>query len=93
MAEGHSIIRWARLLAPLVGAPLEQVRLPEDFWDRDWTGLSNEAREKLQRWRPATVGMASRITGVSPSDVAVLLVHARRLRGERSSAGGSVATE
>ena len=72
---------------------LEQVRLPEDFWDRDWTGLSNEAREKLQRWRPATVGMASRITGVSPSDVAVLLVHARRLRGERSSAGGSVATE
>lgn len=29
MAEGHSIIRWARLLAPLVGAPLEQVRLPE----------------------------------------------------------------
>ena len=72
---------------------LEQVRLPEDFWDRDWTGLSNEAREKLQRWRPATVGMASRITGVSPSDVAVLLVHARRLRGERSSAGGSVASE
>lgn len=72
---------------------LEQVRLPDDFWDRDWTGLSNEAREKLQRWRPATVGMASRITGVSPSDVAVLLVHARRLRGERSCAHGSVATE
>jgi tRNA uridine 5-carboxymethylaminomethyl modification enzyme len=59
-------------------AALESMRLPEAFWERDLHGLSREAREKLMRWRPATVGQASRIAGVSPSDVAVLLVHARR---------------
>ncbi|MFM7232464.1 MAG: tRNA uridine-5-carboxymethylaminomethyl(34) synthesis enzyme MnmG [bacterium] len=72
---------------------LEQVLLPEGFWDREWTALSNEAREKLLRWRPATVGMASRIAGVSPSDVAVLLVHARRVRGERTPAGEAAVAE
>jgi tRNA uridine 5-carboxymethylaminomethyl modification enzyme len=41
--------------------------------------MSSEAREKLIRWKPATVAQASRIAGVSPADVAILLVHARRL--------------
>jgi tRNA uridine 5-carboxymethylaminomethyl modification enzyme len=60
-------------------ASLEHQELPEELWSGELTGLSREACEKLVRWRPATVGQAGRIAGVSPSDVAVLLVHARRL--------------
>jgi len=60
-------------------AALEHVELPAALWDGDLNGLSHEAREKLGRWRPATVGQAGRIAGVTPADVAVLLVHARRL--------------
>ncbi len=62
---------------------LERVTIPATLWARDLNGLSREAREKLSRWKPASVGQASRIAGVSPADVAVLLVHARR--GERES--------
>jgi tRNA uridine 5-carboxymethylaminomethyl modification enzyme len=61
-------------------AELESVLLPESLWSRELTGLSREAVEKLRRWRPGTAGVASRLAGVSPSDVAVLLVHARRAR-------------
>jgi tRNA uridine 5-carboxymethylaminomethyl modification enzyme len=57
---------------------LETLALPETIWERPLAGLSREAREKLVRWKPATVGQAGRIAGVSPADVAVLLVHARR---------------
>ncbi len=59
-------------------AAIDGVMLPPALWDEALNGLSSEAREKLVRWRPATLGQASRITGVSPSDVAVLMVHARR---------------
>ena len=62
-------------------AALERERLDEAFWDGELTGLSKEALEKLRRWRPDSVGKASRIAGVSPSDVSILLVHARRYRG------------
>jgi tRNA uridine 5-carboxymethylaminomethyl modification enzyme len=61
-------------------ASLERTPLPEALWDEPLGGVSREAREKLARWRPATVGQAGRIAGVSPADLAVLLVHARRLR-------------
>jgi tRNA uridine 5-carboxymethylaminomethyl modification enzyme len=60
-------------------AALEHQALPAELWGAELNGLSREAREKLARSRPATVGQASRIAGVSPADVAVLLVHARRL--------------
>jgi tRNA uridine 5-carboxymethylaminomethyl modification enzyme len=60
-------------------AALEMWRLPVALWADPLHGMSTEAREKLQRWRPATVAQASRIAGVSPADVAVLLVHARRV--------------
>lgn len=59
---------------------LDTTPLPREIWDLPLNGVSREAREKLCRWRPGTLGQASRIAGVSPSDVAVLLVHLRRLR-------------
>jgi len=59
-------------------AALDGVTLPDAFWTSELHGISREALEKLRRWRPGTLGMASRIAGVSPSDVAVLMVHARR---------------
>jgi tRNA uridine 5-carboxymethylaminomethyl modification enzyme len=59
-------------------AALDRIGLPDSLWETPLGGLSNEARDKLRRMRPASVAQASRIAGVSPSDVAVLLVHARR---------------
>jgi len=57
---------------------LEHLGLPGAMWDDGLNGLSREAREKLLHWRPTTLGQASRIAGVSPADVTILLVHARR---------------
>ena len=55
-------------------ARLEGVRIREDFDFAALPSLSHEARQKLARVRPETVGQASRISGVSPADVSVLLV-------------------
>lgn len=60
---------------------LEEMRIPEGLDYAALTGLRNEAKEKLQLKRPATVGQASRLSGVNPADIAVLLVHLRRLHG------------
>lgn len=53
---------------------LEDVKIPQTFDFRALQSLSAEAREKLSRLRPNTVGQASRVSGVSPSDISVLLV-------------------
>lgn len=53
---------------------LENIKIPEDFDYRKLKSLSYEAREKLEAIRPVTISQASRISGVSPSDVSVLLV-------------------
>jgi tRNA uridine 5-carboxymethylaminomethyl modification enzyme len=53
---------------------LENIRIPEDFEYMKLSSLSMEAREKLSEIRPATISQASRISGVSPSDISVLLV-------------------
>lgn len=58
---------------------LEERAIPQDFPFAELSGLKTEAREKLDRFRPTTVGQASRIAGVTPADVAVLLVHLKRL--------------
>ena len=53
---------------------LDNIRLPKDFDYNAVQSLSTEARQKLSRIQPATIGEASRIPGVSPNDVSVLLV-------------------
>ena len=60
---------------------LEDWRIPADVDYHRMTGLRAEAMEKLSRFRPATVGQASRVEGVNPSDISVLLIHLTRLRG------------
>jgi tRNA uridine 5-carboxymethylaminomethyl modification enzyme len=54
---------------------LEARPIPGDFDYEAPAGLSNEAREKLKRFRPATVGQASRLSGVNPTDISILLVY------------------
>ena len=54
---------------------LEEVRLNENFDYNQLSSLSSEAVEKLSQIQPRTIGQASRISGVSPSDISVLLVH------------------
>ena len=53
---------------------LENIRIPADFDFHSMQALTIEARQKLSRIRPATIGQASRIPGVSPADVNVMLV-------------------
>lgn len=57
---------------------LENVKIPADYDFKSIKSLSYEAREKLTAIQPATVSQASRISGVSPSDISVLLVHMGR---------------
>ena len=66
---------------------MEEKRIPPDFpWDA-LAGVSSEAREKLARIRPLSVGQASRIPGVRPPDVAILMVHLRKGRGASTGGG------
>jgi len=57
---------------------LEDLHLHSDFDYEGVKGLSIEARQKLARMKPRTIGQASRISGVNPADVSVLLVHLGR---------------
>ena len=54
---------------------LEYIRIPENFDFDLLSGLSIECRQKLKKYRPGTIAQASRISGVSPSDISVLLVY------------------
>jgi tRNA uridine 5-carboxymethylaminomethyl modification enzyme len=73
-------------------AGLEALALPEDFDYAGVAALSFEVRQKLARHRPQTVGQASRISGVTPAAISLLLVHLKKGRmraAPGSSAGGA----
>lgn len=57
---------------------LEDLNIPESFNYDKLTALSNEARQKLNKIKPRTLGQASRISGVNPSDVQILMVYMGR---------------
>jgi len=57
---------------------LEDLVIPDNFSYDKLTSLSNEARQKFARIRPRTLGQASRISGVNPSDVQILMVYMGR---------------
>ena len=59
---------------------LENKRLPEDFDYSNLKGISLEARQKLNQFRPVSIGQASRISGISPADISVLLIHLEQLK-------------
>jgi len=65
----------------------EETELPADLDYGAVKGLSNEVRQKLADIRPATLGQAARISGVTPAAISLLLVHLKRLQApERKSA-------
>ena len=54
---------------------LEDLRIPDDFDYDNVSGLTIECRQKLKRYKPVTIAQASRISGISPADISVLLVY------------------
>lgn len=64
---------------------LEAKKLPQDFDYLNMEGLRIEAKEKLDRIRPSSLGQASRISGVSPADIAVVMVQLERRSRERNT--------
>ena len=57
---------------------LEKIIIPEDLEYKKLHSISNEAREKLTLIRPKTIGHASRISGISPADINVLIIYLGR---------------
>jgi len=66
---------------------LENLQLPEDLDYTAVTALSFEVRQKLKRHRPSTLGQASRISGVTPAAISLLLVHLKKGRSKGSATG------
>ncbi|MFC2089608.1 tRNA uridine-5-carboxymethylaminomethyl(34) synthesis enzyme MnmG [Bacteroidota bacterium] len=73
--EGY--IEREKNMAEKIGR-LERIKLPLDLDYERFKSISTEARQKLKRTKPQTIGQASRISGVSPSDISVLLVYLGR---------------
>ena len=66
----------------------EELRLPEDLDYAQVRGLSTEVRQRLREVRPATLGQAGRVPGVTPAAISLLLVHLKRHCGIRSQRAG-----
>ena len=61
---------------------LEEKILPEDMDYETIKGISLEGRQKLNKFKPHSIGQASRISGVSPADVSVLLITLQQLKNK-----------
>ena len=59
---------------------LEELLIPQDIDYIHMDGLALEARQKLDMFRPLTIGQASRISGVNPSDISMLILNIRKMR-------------
>jgi tRNA uridine 5-carboxymethylaminomethyl modification enzyme len=69
---------------------MESHRIPESFDYTSVAGLKNEAREKLKRIRPETIGQATRISGVDPSDISLVMVRIESMaRAARRAGAGN----
>jgi tRNA uridine 5-carboxymethylaminomethyl modification enzyme len=68
----------------------EELRLPDDFDYAQVGALSFEARQRLAKQRPATLGQASRLSGITPATISLLLVHLKKGRGRAAAAPASV---
>ena len=66
--------------AAVVAAFCTSEKLPEDFNYEDIHGLRKEAIQKLNLVKPVSIGQASRISGVSPADISVILVYLEQLK-------------
>ena len=64
---------------------LEKKVIPENINYSELKGLRIEARQKLDKIKPTSVGQASRISGVSPADVSVLLIYLEQLKREKNN--------
>ena len=58
---------------------LEQKKIPENIDYEQIKGIRIEARQKLSKFRPESIGQASRISGISPADISVLLIYMQTL--------------
>jgi tRNA uridine 5-carboxymethylaminomethyl modification enzyme len=66
---------------------LEEMRIPDTLDYQEVQHLRTEARQKLTRTRPRTVGQASRVEGVTPADIAILMIYLEKQRLMRAHAG------
>jgi tRNA uridine 5-carboxymethylaminomethyl modification enzyme len=57
---------------------MEHLKINEDIRYEELTSISTEGREKLSKIRPVTIGQASRISGVSSSDISILIMYLGR---------------
>ena len=72
--------RWAMRAALIEGSEVEMKKIPKNFDYDDVNSLRIEARQKLKQYQPVNIGQASRISGVSPADISVLLVYMEQMR-------------
>ncbi|MBT8110726.1 MAG: tRNA uridine-5-carboxymethylaminomethyl(34) synthesis enzyme MnmG [Gammaproteobacteria bacterium] len=77
------IVRQQREIAK--HARQESLRLPQNIDYSAVAGLSNEARQRLEASRPATLGQASRLEGMTPSAVSLLLIHLKKRQLQKSA--------
>jgi tRNA uridine 5-carboxymethylaminomethyl modification enzyme len=63
---------------------MENKKIPETINYDEIIGLKNEAREKLKKIKPETIGQALRISGVDPSDISIVLVHIESLSRKKT---------